>query len=123
MIKIVFVCDASHPYRQRSSITGWKATDRWYVNTRPRYGFAVIHRGIRSPIHASTPRWMPVVAKYNLYDGVAEVYRDDIEDLVDAFSTEEGQAAGMALLADEQTFIDLPNSSMFFAEEHEIVPG
>ena len=31
--------------------------------------------------------------------------------------------AGMALLADEQTFIDLPNSSLFFAEEHEVVPG
>ena len=57
------------------------------------------------------------------YDGVAEVHWDDIGDLVDAFSTEEGQAAGRALLADEQTFIDLPNSSLFFAEEHEIVPG
>jgi hypothetical protein len=52
---------------------------------------------------------------------VAEVYWDSVEDLVEAASTPEGRAAGRELLADEQRFIDLPSSSMFYVREHEIV--
>ena len=55
------------------------------------------------------------------YDGVAEVSWDSIEDLVDAGSTPEGRAAGRALLEDERRFIDLPNSSLFYVRENEIV--
>jgi uncharacterized protein (TIGR02118 family) len=55
------------------------------------------------------------------YDGVAEVYWDSIEDLLEAASTQEGRAAGRELLEDERRFIDLPNSSLFYVREHEIV--
>jgi uncharacterized protein (TIGR02118 family) len=55
------------------------------------------------------------------YDGVAEVSWDSTEDLVDAGSTPEGRAAGRALLEDERRFIDLPNSSLFYVRENEIV--
>ena len=57
------------------------------------------------------------------YDGVAEVYWETVEDLLDGASSPEGRAAGRALLEDERRFIDLPNSSLFFVCEHEIVPG
>jgi EthD domain len=57
------------------------------------------------------------------YDGVAEVSWDSVDDLVEAGSTPEGLAAGRALLDDERRFIDLPNSSLFYVREHEIVAG
>lgn len=56
------------------------------------------------------------------FDGVAEVYWDSVEDLVEAASSPEGRAAGRELLEDERRFIDLPNSSMFYVHEYEIVP-
>ena len=57
------------------------------------------------------------------YDGVAEVYWDSIEELLEAGNTQEGRSAGKALLEDERRFIDLPNSSMFYVREHEILAG
>ena len=41
--------------------------------------------------------------------------------LFEARSTAEGQIAGRALLSDERTFIDLPNSPLFFTNEHLII--
>src|SRR4051812_42168404 len=54
------------------------------------------------------------------FDGVAELWWDDVDDLLEATSTPEGQRAGLALLEDEKTFIDLPNSPLFFSAEHDI---
>ena len=55
------------------------------------------------------------------YDGVAELWWDSLEALAAAWSTPEGQAAGAALLEDEQRFIDLPNSPLWLGEELEVV--
>ena len=55
------------------------------------------------------------------YDGVAELWWDSVEDLLEALSTPEGLDAGRALREDEGTFIDLPNSPLFFSTEHEII--
>jgi uncharacterized protein (TIGR02118 family) len=55
------------------------------------------------------------------YDGVAELWFDDLEALAAAGSTDEGRAAGAALLADERTFIDLERSPLLLAEEHAII--
>ena len=55
------------------------------------------------------------------YDGVAELWWDSVEDLIDAISSAEGRAAGRALLEDERTFIDLPYSPLFFTNEHVII--
>jgi uncharacterized protein (TIGR02118 family) len=57
------------------------------------------------------------------YDGVAEVYWDSVEDLVEAGSSAQGRTVGRALLEDERKFIDLANSSLFYVREHEIVAG
>jgi uncharacterized protein (TIGR02118 family) len=56
-----------------------------------------------------------------LYDGVAELWWDSLEDLLAGYSTEAGQAAGAELLADEQRFIDLPRSPLWLGEENVVI--
>jgi uncharacterized protein (TIGR02118 family) len=51
------------------------------------------------------------------YDGVAELWWDDIDALVQATSSEDGQAAQQALLEDERRFIDTANSPIWLGEE------
>ena len=51
------------------------------------------------------------------YDGVAELWWESPEDLL-AFDTPAGRAAGLELLNDEQHFIDLPQSPLWFAHEY-----
>ena len=46
-----------------------------------------------------------------MYDGVAELWWDSIDDVF-ADPTPERQAAGLALLEDERKFIDLPRSPL-----------
>jgi uncharacterized protein (TIGR02118 family) len=57
----------------------------------------------------------------SFYDGVAELWWDSLEDLVAAYSSEMGQAAGAELLEDEQRFIDLPRSPLWLGEENVVV--
>lgn len=54
------------------------------------------------------------------YDGVAEVWFESEEDLVEAMSSPEGQELSSALVADEKNFIDHANSSAFIVREHEL---
>jgi uncharacterized protein (TIGR02118 family) len=56
-----------------------------------------------------------------VYDGVAELWWDSIEDLVAASSTEKGQAAAAALLEDERRFIDLSRSAIWLGEENVVI--
>ena len=53
------------------------------------------------------------------YDGVAEVWFESEEELVEAMSLAEGQKLGAALLEDEGKFIDHSKSSAFLVKEHE----
>lgn len=55
------------------------------------------------------------------YDGVAELWWDSLDDLFGGASTDAGRAAGAELLEDERRFIDLANSPLWIAEEHEFV--
>jgi uncharacterized protein (TIGR02118 family) len=54
------------------------------------------------------------------YDGITELWWDKMEDLLEALGTAEGQEANRLLAEDEARFCDLPNCSVFFAEEHTI---
>jgi uncharacterized protein (TIGR02118 family) len=54
------------------------------------------------------------------YDGVAEVWFDSEEELMEGMSSEEGQKLGTALLEDEGNFIDHSKSSAFIVTEHEL---
>ena len=53
------------------------------------------------------------------YDGVAEVWFESEEDLMEAMNSSEGEKLGAALLEDEGNFIDDSKSSAFIVKEHE----
>jgi uncharacterized protein (TIGR02118 family) len=55
------------------------------------------------------------------YDGAAELWWDSLDDLLAAFTSEAGQAAGRELLEDEQRFIDLPSSPLWLGEENVVI--
>lgn len=52
------------------------------------------------------------------YDGVAEVWFDSEQDLMEAMCSPEGQELGAALLEDENNFIDHARSAAFIVREH-----
>lgn len=54
------------------------------------------------------------------YDGVAEVWFESEQDLVEGMSSAEGQKLGEALLEDEKNFIDHSKSSAFIVQEYEL---
>jgi uncharacterized protein (TIGR02118 family) len=56
------------------------------------------------------------------YDGIAELWFDDIDAIGRSVATDEGRAASIALLEDERRFIDHARSPLWLAHEHEIVP-
>jgi uncharacterized protein (TIGR02118 family) len=54
------------------------------------------------------------------YDGLTELWWNNIEDLVQAWQTPEGKQANQILAEDEARFCDLSRCSVFFATEHTI---
>jgi uncharacterized protein (TIGR02118 family) len=52
------------------------------------------------------------------YDGVLELWWDDIATFTTAFASQEGQAASALFADDEANFIDLSRSKVFLTEEH-----
>ena len=54
------------------------------------------------------------------YDGVAEVWFESEQDLMEGMNSAEGQKLGAALLEDEANFIDHSKSSAFIVTEHEL---
>lgn len=55
------------------------------------------------------------------YDGVAELWFDSLDALLENGRRPEAQAAGALLLEDERKFIDLARSPLWFGEERVIV--
>ncbi len=82
---------------------------RRYVQTHGRDTPADI---ALAEVRGSEPRY---------YDGVAELWWDSVEDLLEASGSEEGQLAASALLEDERRFIDLPSSPIWVGEEHVVI--
>ena len=54
------------------------------------------------------------------YDGVAEVWFESEQELMEAMSSPEMEKLGAALMEDERNFIDHANSSAFIVREHEL---
>jgi uncharacterized protein (TIGR02118 family) len=57
------------------------------------------------------------------FDGVAELWWDNLEDLMKSGATPEGGEAALALLEDEKRFIDLEKSPLWLGHEKTIVSG
>jgi hypothetical protein len=55
------------------------------------------------------------------YDGVAELWFDDVQTLATSAASAEGAAAGAELLEDERRFIAVDRSPLFLAEENEVI--
>jgi uncharacterized protein (TIGR02118 family) len=70
-----------------------------------------LNEALRASRHALEP-----------FDGVAELWWDDLDALVAATSSPQGAAAGRTLLEDESRFIDLEHSALWLGEEIEIIP-
>lgn len=62
-----------------------------------------------------------LAAAPDIYDGVAELWWESLEDLRAATETEEGRQAGRLLLEDEAKFIDFSRSPLWYGEEHQII--
>jgi uncharacterized protein (TIGR02118 family) len=55
------------------------------------------------------------------YDGVAELWFEDVEAIGASASSDAGRRAAAELLEDERRFIDLAHSPLWIGDEHEIV--
>jgi len=62
-------------------------------------------------------------AEIEPYDGMAQLWWEDREDLEMALTTPEGQRAADELLEDERRFIDHSRSSLWLAKEHIFIEG
>jgi uncharacterized protein (TIGR02118 family) len=55
-----------------------------------------------------------------MFDGIAELWWDNFEELQAAMVLPEGHAASLELLEDERKFIDLSRSPLWFSDEKQI---
>jgi uncharacterized protein (TIGR02118 family) len=122
MIKLVFTL------RRREGMTREEFQRHWRERHAPlvkRHADALrIRRYVQ--VHACDTQLDEAVAgargsEPRFYDGAAELWWDSLEELVAAFSSDAGQAAGRELLEDERTFIDLPRSPLWLGEEHVVI--
>ena len=121
MVKVIFCL------RRRDDVTPEQFSHYW----RERHGQLVAARaealGIRRYVQ-SRPVPGDVAASLaaargssGRFDGVAELWFDDL-DVIDGRSLDDrGREAAKALLADEAMFIDLPNSPIWVFDEEVVV--
>ncbi|MCK9284660.1 MAG: EthD domain-containing protein [Rhodocyclaceae bacterium] len=57
------------------------------------------------------------------YDGMVEAWWESLEAVQHALEDPAAQTAWAVLIEDEQRFIDVKNSPLWFAEEHPMIPG
>ena len=124
MVKLVFVL------RRRSDLTLEEFQTYWRDTHAPLVASHAATLGIRRYVQTHT-----LDSPFNTalqasrggpapYDGVAELWWDSPESLAAGTATPEGQQAALELLEDERRFIDLDNSPLWVAQEHQIVgPG
>ena len=83
-----------------------------------------IHRYVQA--HTIDPAMSSAIAAArnapDPFDGVAELWFD-LESLTQRQGTPAAMEAGRLLLEDERRFIDLANSPIFLAEDHEVIGG
>lgn len=120
MIRLVFAL------RRKPEMSREAFQDYWLHQHGPLVAsFATdlnIHRYVQTHTLDTPGNQAAQAARGNMepeYDGVAELWWESEKDLEDQLAgSAAAQAAGAALLADEQKFIDLPNSPLWMAYEY-----
>ncbi len=122
MIKLVF------SLRRRPEMTREEFQAYWRDQHAPlvsRHAEALrIRRYVQTHARASEVAAAQSAARgseANVYDGQAELWWDDVDDVLAAVSTPAGQQAATELLEDERRFIDLEHSPLWIGEEHVVV--
>jgi uncharacterized protein (TIGR02118 family) len=120
MIKMVFCV------RKRSDISAQEFYDYWLNQHGPLVKSLREPLGIKRYVQSHTG-WNEageqVVGERGMlkgYDGLAELWWDNVETVMKTSQSEAGRAANIALVKDEARFIDLAASTIFFTEEHVI---
>ena len=120
MIKFIMCC-CRHPEMTRNQFQ-----DYWLKNHAPLFQkFADTYRAKRyvqchtldTPLNAGIRESRGMAEPY---DGVAEVWFESEEELMEAMSSPDGQKVSAILLEDEGKFIDHSKSTAFIAVEHEL---
>ena len=122
MIKMVFCV------RKRETVSDEGFYDYWLNKHGPLVRSYATALRIRRYVQSHTKHnefGEMVVAQRGMkmpgFEGIAEVWWDSYEDIVEALETQEGQAASAALAEDEARFIDMQASTIFFTEEHIVI--
>lgn len=122
MIKIIFCIRKLPDLTDEAFQRYWREDHADLV--RQVAGALNIRRYVQSHTFAD-PRVMGAIDARGIqaapYDGIAELWWDDIDAILAAGASQTGRAAGRRLLEDEKRFIDLKASPLFYAREHEII--
>ncbi len=119
MIKLVYVV------RRRADLTPEQFRARWLVHgplVREVAAAIRARRYIQSHT-LETPLNAAFAASRGMgeaFDGITEVWWDDLDALGAGMASPDGAAAAQRLLDDEREFIDLAASFLFLTEEHPI---
>lgn len=118
MIKFIMCC-CRHPEMSRSQFQEY-----WLKSHAPLFQkFADIYRAkkyvqshtIDTPLNDGLRESRGMLQEF---DGVAEVWFESEQELIDAMNSPEGQEVSAILLQDEGKFLDHARSTAFITEEH-----
>lgn len=120
MIKLVYII------RRRADFSPQAFRERWLVTHGPLVKAAAKALHARRYIQShtvDTPFNAALASSRGMgeaYDGITEVWWDDMDALASGMGSDEGRVAAQRLLDDEHEFIDFENSRVFLTEEHVI---
>jgi uncharacterized protein (TIGR02118 family) len=121
MIQIVFCL------RRRAGLTREAFLSRWFDGHAPLVRAQAATLGIRRYVQVHTlddALWSRLAAVRGgpaAFDGVAELWFDDLDAMRAAAATPEGRHAGRVLLDDEREFIDLAASPIWIGRPRVVV--
>ena len=124
MIKLVYVV------RRKSGMTREEFQQYWREHHGPLVRSVADSLGIRRNVQTHTAyeelNARAPGARGQMqppYDGLVEVWYDDLAELQRRGSSSEGQEAVATLIEDEAKFIDFSRSALWFADEHVMIDG
>jgi uncharacterized protein (TIGR02118 family) len=120
MVKVIFCL------KRRSDVSAEEFSRYWREEHGPLVRARAATLGIRRYIQCrpvlgpAASSLAAVRGSVERFDGVAELWFDDIGAIAGEGLDAAGRRAARALLEDEATFIDLPNSPIWVYEEEEL---